>query len=116
MYVLEFILEPRQWDALGTNCRLTVDEFADTITDALTQEANDWHELRMKDQIHLTRDAILEATIIKFVKQENPLLVIPEGVAKSMQFVKRFTPEGSFLGEAVMVTLLSVQSFGWHEA
>jgi len=101
---VDLTLEPDKFDQFGSQCRLTYDEYCDAINSVLEAEEKEWHELRMKDQVNLTRDALIEATIMKYAKQEygiDPSMY----TAKDLNYVKRFS-NGKFLGEAVVITLM----------
>ncbi|WP_067923664.1 hypothetical protein [Alicyclobacillus shizuokensis] len=103
----DLILEPDKFDQLGSEVRLSFEEYCETINDLVTEEEDDWDSLRMKDQINMTRDAILERTILKYAKEKYGL--DPEQFnGHDMNYIKRYGSDGSFLGEAVIVTLTMI--------
>lgn len=104
---IELILEPDKFDDLGSKYRLTYDEYCETINKLLEEEEDDWHELRMKDMVNLTRDALIEATMIKFAKDEYGI-DITQYSAKDMNYLKRYASGGQFIGEAVVITMVMI--------
>lgn len=104
---IDFILEPEQFDELGRTCRLTFDEFCAVMNKIADEEEAEWDELRMKDQVNITRDAILEATVLKYVKQEYGL--DPEKfTGRDLNYNKRYDSEGRFIGEALIITCMHI--------
>ncbi|QHW35838.1 hypothetical protein GZH47_33645 (plasmid) [Paenibacillus rhizovicinus] len=101
---IELTLEPDKFDELGSKCRLSYEEYCDTINKLLEEEESDWHELRMKDMVNLTRDALIEATMLKFAKEEYQINS-EQYAAKDMNYTKRYAPGGQFIGEAVVITM-----------
>jgi hypothetical protein len=100
-------LEPSKFDEFGSKVRLTVDEYCQVINKLVDSEEKDWHELRMKDQVNLTRDAIIEATMLKYAKQEYGLDESQYN-GRDLNYVKRYDQEGRFIGEAVIITLTMI--------
>lgn len=103
--LVDISLEPDQLDEFGSACRLNDEEFCETINSVIELEQSDWHELRMKDQINMTRDAIIEATMLKYVK-ETLHIAWERYYAKDMNYVKRYDPQGKYLGEAIVITIM----------
>jgi hypothetical protein len=101
---IDLILEPDKFDALGSECRLTLDEYCNVVNEFIEDEEKDWHELRMKDQINMTRDYILEATVLKYAK-EHYNLDRKQFNGSDLNYVKRYDDQGRFLGEALVITL-----------
>lgn len=104
---IDLILEPDKFDTLGSECRLTFDEYCEVMNKLVEAEEKEWDELRMKDQINITRDAILEATIMKYAKEHynlNPEVF----TGKDMNYSKRYDDLGRFIGEAVIITYMSI--------
>jgi hypothetical protein len=101
---IDLILEPNRFDALGSECRLSFDEFCDVINQCIDEEEKDWHELRMKDQVNMTRDAIIEATILKYAKEHYDL-DRKNFNGSDLNYVKRYDGEGRYTGEAIMISL-----------
>ena len=108
---VDLILEPDKFDELSSKCRLTFDEYCDVINELIEEEEAEWHELRMKDQINLTRDAILQATILKYAKEQYNILK-EDYTGIDINYIKRYDTEGRFLGEAVIVTLTAIPMMG----
>jgi hypothetical protein len=104
---VDLILEPSKFDEFGSKVRLTVDEYCQVINKLVDSEEKDWHELRMKDQVNLTRDAIIEATMLKYAKQEYGLDESQYN-GRDLNYVKRYDQEGRFIGEAVIITLTMI--------
>lgn len=108
---IDLILEPNKFDELSSKVRLTFDEYCDVINELIEEEEEEWDELRMKDQVNITRDAILQATIMKYAKDEyNIHKENYSGV--DINYMKRYDTEGRFLGEATIVTLTSIAMMG----
>lgn len=106
---IELSLEPNKFDALGSECRLDFEEFCDVINSLVEEEEKEWDELRMKDQVNITRDKILEATILKYAKEKYNLKR-EEFNGMDLSYVKRYDEIGRFLGEAVSLTLTLIPS------
>ncbi len=104
-------LEPENFDALGSECRLTYDEFCDAINTEISAEESEWHELRMKDMVNLTRDAVLEATILKYAKEKYDLNS-GDFTGKAIDYSKRYDTEGKFLGEAMSISYVYIPVMG----
>jgi len=104
---IDLILEPDKFDQLGSECRLTYEEYCDAINRFLEDEEKTWHELRMKDQINMGRDYIIEATILKYAK-EHYGIKREDFNGSDLNYVKRFDTEGRFLGEAVYISLTAI--------
>jgi SUMO ligase MMS21 Smc5/6 complex component len=107
VHTIDLTLEPNMFDAFGSKCRLTYDEYCDTINKLLEEEEKEWHELRMKDMVNLTRDALIEATMLKFAREEYQIDTTKYS-ANDMNYMKRYAPGGQFIGEAVVITLVMV--------
>lgn len=105
---VDLILEPNKLDELSSKCRLSFEEYCNVINTLVETEEKEWDDLRMKDQINITRDALLQATILKYAKAEY-------GIDKDhyngtdFNYIKRYDTNGSFLGEALVVSLTSIQ-------
>lgn len=108
---VDLILEPNKFDELSSKTRLSFEEFCDIINDFIEEEEADWNELRMKDQVNLTRDAILKATIMKYAETEYDIHK-ENYTGIDINFTKRYDTDGRFLGEAVTVTLTSIPMMG----
>jgi hypothetical protein len=108
---IDLVLEPDKFDALGSECRLTLDEYCDVLNKLVEDEEKDWHELRMKDQVNMTRDYIIEATILKYAK-EHYGLDRSHFNGSDMNYVKRYDEKGRFVGEAVIITLTMIPEMG----
>jgi hypothetical protein len=108
---VDLILEPDKFDQLSSKVRLTFEEYCDVMNDFIEEEESEWDELRMKDQVNMTRDAIIQATIMKYAKEEY-------NVDKSnysgfdINYTKRYDGEGRFLGEATIVTMTAIPMMG----
>jgi hypothetical protein len=108
---INLILEPDKFDQLSSTIRLTFNEYCDVINELAEEEESDWAELRMKDQVNITRDAIIQATIMKYAEEEyNINQDNYSGV--EISYTKRYDGEGRFLGEATIVTLTSIPMMG----
>jgi hypothetical protein len=104
---IDLILEPDKMNELGSECRLSFDEFCEVINAMVDEEEKEWHELRMKDQINVTRDRILEATIMKYAADKYKIQR-EQFNGSDINYIKRYDGEGRFLGEAIIVTLTSI--------
>ncbi|MCD7910907.1 hypothetical protein KC480_05130 [Bacillus velezensis] len=108
---VDLILEPNKFEELSTKVRLSYEEYIDVINDLVEAEEVEWDELRMKDQVNITRDAIIQATILKYAEKEyNIDKSNYSGV--SINYDKRFDEKGRFLGEATTVTLTAIALMG----
>ncbi|HDX9674054.1 hypothetical protein P4I85_13485 [Bacillus cereus] len=105
---VDLILEPDKLDQLSSKCRLTMDEYCGVINTLIEEEESEWDDLRMKDQINITRDGVLQATILKYAKEEY-------GIDKDnyngtdFNYIKRYDKQGGFLGEAMVLSLTAIQ-------
>lgn len=102
--VTELILEPTKFDSLGSECRLTFDEYCETVNTVIESEEADWSDLRMKDQINITRDAIMEATVLKYAKQSYDIDPTKFN-GRELSYTKRYDSNGRFIGEAVIIRM-----------
>lgn len=108
---IDLILEPNKFDELSSKCRLSFEEYCDVINNLLDEEENDWDELRMKDQVNITRDAIIQATILKYAKEHYD--IDPDKYSGiDINYIKRYDEKGCFLGEATIVTLTYIPMMG----
>ena len=101
---VELVLEPNKIDKLSSECRLTFEEFLDVMNEIADEEESDWESLRMKDIINITRDKILEATIIKYSVAEFGL-EMKRFSGREISFSKRYNEAGDFIGESFVLTL-----------
>ncbi len=108
---IDLILEPNKFDQLSSKVRLSYDEYCDVINDLIEEEESEWDELRMKDQVNITRDAIIQATILKYAKEEYNISK-EKYTGIDNNYIKRYDVEGRFLGEAIVVTLTSIPMMG----
>lgn len=108
---VDLILEPNKFDELSSKCRLTFDEYCDVINSLLDEEEKDWHELRMKDQVNLTRDAIIKATILKYAV-EHYNIDLKRYSGTDTNYIKRYDENGNFIGEAIIITLTCIPIMG----
>lgn len=108
---IDLILEPDKFDQLSSKVRLTFEEYCDIINDLAEEEEGEWEELRMKDQVNLTRDAIIQATIMKYAKEEYNIDK-DNYTGIDINYSKRYDGEGRFLGEATIVTMTAVPMMG----
>lgn len=108
---VELVLEPTKLDELSSTTRLTFDEYCEVINLFINEEEDEWDELRMKDQINLTRDAILEATMLKYAKEVYQIDK-KNYAGMDLNYYKRYDQEGRFLGEATVITLTSMPMMG----
>lgn len=101
---IHLVLEPNKFDQLSSECRLTSEEYIDAIDALLTSEEKEWHELRMKDQVNMTRDEIIKETILKYSKEHFKIDKKDfDGV--DINYSKRYTEGGTFVGETITVSL-----------
>lgn len=108
---VDLILEPDKFDRLSSTVRLSFEEYCDVMNDLIEEEEDDWDELRMKDQVNMTRDAIIQATIMKYAREEyNIHRDNYSGI--DINYTKRYDGEGRFLGEAVIVTMTAIPMMG----
>lgn len=108
---VELSLEPDKFDLLGSECRLDFDQFLSVMNDIADEEEDDWGSLRMKDQINIVRDRIIEETILKYAKEKYEIN-IEEFSGKDLSYIKRYDGEGRFLGEATVLTLTLIPTMG----
>lgn len=108
---IDLILEPNKFDELSSKVRLTFEEYCDVINDLIEEEEEEWNELRMKDMVNITRDAIIQETIMKYAKQEYNIDK-KNYSGFDINYTKRFDGEGQFVGEATIVTLTSIPMMG----
>jgi len=102
---IDLILEPNKFNEFSSEWRLTHEEFVETINQLAKEEKREWSELRMKDQINITRDAILEATILKYAKEKLGYNI--ENISgKEINYSKRYDLKGNYMGESIIVTLV----------
>jgi hypothetical protein len=108
---IDLTLEPNKFDELSSKCRLTFDEYCDVINSLIEEEEKEWNELRMKDQVNITRDVIIQATILKYAKEEYDIQQSHySGI--DINYFKRYDEQGRFLGEATIVTLTAIPMMG----
>jgi hypothetical protein len=108
---IDLILEPNKFDQLSSKVRLTFDEYCEVINDLIEEEESEWDELRMKDQVNITRDAIIQATMLKYAKDEYNINKDSYS-GKDINYLKRYDEEGRFLGEATILTLTLIPMMG----
>lgn len=108
---VDLILEPNKFDELSSKVRLSFDEYCDVINGLIEEEEEEWHELRMKDQVNITRDAIIQETILKYAREEYDI-IHKNYSGIDINYVKRYDGEGRFIGEATIVTLTSIPIMG----
>lgn len=109
--LIDLILEPNKFEELSSKKRLDFDEFCDAINTLIDDEEDDWNTLRMKDQVNMTRDRIIEDTIVKYAKEE--LNINTDAVSgREISYVKRFGEQGEYIGEAITVSLTKMPQMG----
>lgn len=108
---IDLVLEPNKFDELSSKVRLTFDEYCEVINDLVEEEESEWHELRMKDQVNITRDAIIQATILKYAAGEYDIDK-KDYSGIDINYMKRYDSEGRFLGEATVLTLTAIPMMG----
>lgn len=102
-HFIDLILEPNMFERLSSECRLTADEYVDAVERFMESEQKDWHELRMKDQINMTRDEIIKDTILKYVREHNDIKREDfDGI--EISYNKRYQND-QYIGEAVIITM-----------
>lgn len=106
---IDLILEPTKIDELNKECRLTLEEYVDAINDLIEQEEDDWESLRMKDQIDLTRDIIIERTVLKYVREKLGMDLSGYD-ATNVSYMERLNENRMPIGKAIMITLMAVNS------
>lgn len=104
---VDLILEPYQFEKFSSQCRLNIEEFVEAINSIIDEEEDDWNSLRLKDEVNIVRDRILERAILKYAKEEH-YLDIEKYIGKDINYIKRFDKNGKFIGEATIVTLTSI--------
>ena len=108
---IDLTLEPDKFDKLSSTVRLSFEEYCDVVNDLIEEEEDEWDELRMKDQVNITRDAIIQATIMKYAAEEyNINREDYSGI--DINYTKRYDEEGRFLGESTIVTLTAIPMMG----
>lgn len=114
--IIELTLEPTKMGILGKKTRLNQDEYIDAIQRIITEESDSWEELRMKDQIRLTRDYIVADTIIKHCIDNKLITDISESMKKnySLSYATRADEKGSMIGEAITVILTELEGIGYE--
>jgi hypothetical protein len=100
-------LEPEKFEEFSSDYRLTFDEYCDAIDKAASEEFDDWSELRLRDQIAMSQDALITKTMIKYAKTEENL-DLSKFNGNNLEYIKRYDTEGTFIGEAIRLTLLSI--------
>ncbi|WP_410988543.1 hypothetical protein [Bacillus cereus] len=105
---IDLILEPDKLEQLSSKCRLTFEEYCDVINTLIEEEESEWDDLRMKDQINITRDALLQATILKYAKNEYAIDKDYYN-GRDFNYIKRYDKQGGFLGEAMVLSLTAIQ-------
>lgn len=105
---IDLILEPDKLEQLSSKCRLTFEEYCDVINTLIEEEESEWDDLRMKDQINITRDALLQATILKYAKNEYAIDKDHYN-GRDFNYIKRYDKQGGFLGEAMVLSLTAIQ-------
>lgn len=103
-HFIDLILEPDKLERLSTECRLTQEEYVDAIERFLETEGSDFKELRMKDQINLTRDEIIKDTMLKFVKEKHEI-DRKDFNGIEISYNKRYNQEGHYIGEAIILSM-----------
>jgi hypothetical protein len=104
---IDLILEPNKFDELSSKVRLSFDEYCEVINQLIDEEEAEWDELRMKDQVNITRDAILQSTMLKYASTEYGIKK-EDYSGTDINYLKRYDAEGRFLGEATMLTLTRI--------
>ena len=108
---IDLILEPDKFDQLSSKVRLSFEEYCDVINELIEEEEDEWHELRMKDQVNITRDAILQATMMKYADEEYDIKK-ENYSGMEISYTKRYDTQGRFLGEATTLTLTAIPMMG----
>lgn len=103
-HFIDLILEPDKLERLSSECRLTQEEYVDAIERFLDSEGSDWKELRMKDQVNLTRDEIIKDTMLKFVKEKHNI-DRKDFNGIEVSYNKRYDKDGSYIGEAIILSM-----------
>lgn len=102
--VIDLILEPDKFNKLNIQTRLTFNEFCDALNEALEEEESEWNTLRMRDQIQMTRDKIIEATMIKYASEQG--WIDPNRInGKSINYSPNYDMEGNYIGDSIIVSL-----------
>ncbi|CDQ41761.1 hypothetical protein [Virgibacillus salexigens] len=109
--VIDLILEPHHFDELSSEVRLNFDEYCNALNDFIDEEEDDWKSLRMKDQVNMTSDHIIKATIIKYAKEKEHIDV-DKASGIEISYLKRHNEKGMYLGEAINVTLTIMPQLG----
>lgn len=108
---VDLILEPNKFDQLSSKVRLSFDEYCEVINELIEEEESEWDELRMKDQVNITRDAIIQSTIMKYAKDEYGIDK-EFYTGKDINYLKRYDDQGRFIGEATILTLTKIPMMG----
>lgn len=93
---------------LNNETRLSYDEFCDALNEMLDEEEDDWNTLRIKDQIDLTRDKILEATMIKHA-QEKQGLKLGHINGKEVSYTQDYDEDEKYIGNTIIISLTFMQ-------
>lgn len=114
--IIELTLEPTKMGLLGKKTRLDQDEYIDALQKMIMEEKDSWDELRMKDQIRLTRDYIVADTIIKHCIKNNLIENISESMKEnySISYAQRSSEGGQLIGEAITVILKELEGIGYE--
>lgn len=114
--IIELTLEPTKMGLLGKKTRLDQDEYIDALQKMIMEEKDSWEELRMKDQIRLTRDYIVADTIIKHCIKNNLVENISENMKESysVSYAQRSNESGQLIGEAITVILKELEGIGYE--
>lgn len=114
--IVELTLEPTKMGILGKKTRLDRDEYLDAIGRMLQEEQDSWEELRMRDQIRLTRDYIMGETMIKHCIENNLITDITEQMKNnySFKYGKRSDVDGQMIGESLTVILTQLEGVGYE--
>ena len=114
--IIELTLEPTKMGLLGKKTRLDQDEYIDALQKMIMEEKDSWEELRMKDQIRLTRDYIVADTIIKHCINNNLVENITDNMKESysISYAQRSSESGQLIGEAITVILKELEGIGYE--
>ena len=101
---IELILEPNKLNELSSACRLTQDEFIESIDEFIMNEEDSWDDLRMKDQYDGPRDMIIKNTILKYAQEEYGINRNNyDGV--SIAYTPRINENKELIGDQIIITL-----------
>lgn len=114
--IIELTIEPTKMGLLGKKTRLSQDEYVDAVSRFIDEESSSWEELRMKDQIRLTRDYILADTMIKHCIDNELISNISETMKStySLKHATRSDGQGGFIGEAMTVILSELEGISYE--